>query len=489
MAGAPGLRESILLRDRGRPGAFRLVESEGLKEGGAVLKGSGVCHYICADNLGALSRDPSFTSPILSHAAVQFEEMGLVTREHDASVTSSKALGAHLDLEGLGVALAPARSWKARFFGSLEELGPDGEFDDLDQPYDVDKRFPEVPHKLLSEACWCTLLAGPWRYFDDGIFPLEARALLLGFQAAVSDREIRNARVLFLVDNMGARLAFARGRASDFRTLTCMRRMGAGCLSLGLRGSGRAPARGVDDDSDGAWGLEESGGRLAGAVGKPLLMTRIKHSPTDQDPKALDDLSDEAATEKHEESDGTSETAKVRARPARRARAPAAPQVRQARRPVEPSRLQGLGLLPLGSSAVQTQTEINYHEAVISWRARARELGEPLGAAAEVGASEARQLQEFFDRGENLSKGEKLAAGLERILPDFGRRGNFYLPRCYRALTGWRRRCPPRSRRPLASSIRSAIFWELCRANNWSAAVRALFMLVTYVRPSEPPKL
>ena len=71
-------------------------------------------------------------------------------------------------------------------------------------------------------------------------------------------------------------------------------------------------------------------------------------------------------------------------------------------------------------------------------------------------------------QGENLSKGEKLVAGLEHFVPEFGRRGNLHLSRCYRALKGWRRRCPPRSRRPLALSIWSAIIWELCRANYWN---------------------
>eukprot|EP00959_Pyramimonas_sp_CCMP1952_P395214 8280615-Pyramimonas_sp.AAC.1 len=58
--------------------------------------------------------------------------------------------------------------------------------------------------------------------------------------------------------------------------------------------------------------------------------------------------------------------------------------------------------------------------SAITCRARARELGEPLGAAAEAGASVARQLQELFDQGENLIKGENLVAGLGHFLPEFG---------------------------------------------------------------------
>ncbi|CAK0810807.1 unnamed protein product, partial [Prorocentrum cordatum] len=97
----------------------------------------------------------------------------------------------------------PGVSARSRFFGTLEDLESDLGDDDLDRPYDVDTGFPEVPHRLLSEARWSTLLAGPWRYFDEGIFTLEARALVLGFQALVSEYQVRNARLLFLVDNMG----------------------------------------------------------------------------------------------------------------------------------------------------------------------------------------------------------------------------------------------------------------------------------------------
>ncbi|CAK0901265.1 unnamed protein product [Prorocentrum cordatum] len=292
---------------------------------------------------------------------------------------------------------------------------------------------------------------GPWKYFDEGIFTLEARALLLGFQALVSEYQVRNARVLFLVDNMGVCLSFARGRTTDFRALmpTLLRRLPPG----------------------------------------DTLVAKLEQAPKGHNAPALDELNDEEASNVVEESDATSDAVQVRTRPVRRTRALAAPRLKRARQPVEASRLQGLGLLPLESSAAQSKTEIQYHEAVYAWRARAREFGEPLGVAAEVDASVARQLQELFDQGENLSKGEKLVAGLGHFLPEFGRHGGLHLSRCHRALKGWRRRCPPRSRRPLAFSIWAAIIWELCRANFWNMGVYALFMLVTYMRPSEPLKL
>ena len=93
----------------------------------------------------------------------------------------------------------------------------------------------------------------------------------------------------------------------------------------------------------------------------------------------------------------------------------------------------------------------------------ARRQGEPLGEAAEVDASAVRRLQALFDRGGNVSKGEKLIAGIEHFAPEFGRHGGLHLPRSCRALQEWRRRCPPRSRRPLAPSIWAATAREMRR--------------------------
>ncbi|CAK0907840.1 unnamed protein product [Prorocentrum cordatum] len=541
---------------------FSFVESDTGHEKGSVLEGSGVCQYIYVDNLGVLSCDPSHTSTLLSDAAARFEEAGLVTHEHEVSNNSVKALGTHVDLEGLGVSLAPARLWKmrqgvlcalscrklpsrvwevllghltfcalinrgmmsvfrsiyafinkyyatpmplwdtarqemstaasllflmdaswtlpwspnvvatdaseegfgatvsewdaqdvsevgrilergrfrrlpgvsarARFFGSLEELGSDVEESESERPYDVDSGFPEVPHAVLTRARWSTLLAGPWRYFDEGIFTLEARALLLGFQALVSEYQVRNARVLFLLDNMGVCLSFARGRTADFRP-SRLRRLPPG----------------------------------------DTLVAKLEQAPQEHKAPALDELNDEEASNVVEESDATSDTVQVRTRPARRTRVLAAPRLKRARQPVEASRLQGLGLLPLESSAVQAKTEIQYHEAVCAWRARARELGEPLGVAAEVDASVVRQLQELFDQGENISKGEKLVAGLEHFLPDFGMEASLSA-----AIA------PPPGLQHLGGHPLGAVPCQLLEHG-----VYTLFMLVTYMRPSEPLKL
>ncbi|CAK0840736.1 unnamed protein product [Prorocentrum cordatum] len=508
MKSAPGLTTSTLLQDRGAPGIFRFSERFDPSTGTSAVEGSGICHHIYVVNLGVISCDPVSTSSALSDASDRFEKIGLRTHEHEVTSGKSKALGTHLDLEGFRVSLSPARFWKVRqgvlcalrcrklpgrawevllghltfcalinrsmmsvlrgiyafinkhycvptalwetarqemtaaaslpfvmdaswtlpwapsvvatdaseegfgatvsywapdkvaqvggimerrrfkrlpgasarerFSGSLEDLGSDGEGPDDDQPYLVDSNFPEVPRKQLSKANWDTLLAGPWKCLDEGIYTLESRPSGLPGQA--------------------------------------------GWSALGVSVRPSSPD------------IFESAG-AGGAGGEPSVGER---------PEAV---------------------------------------------PVGPDRLQGLGLLPLEANAVKATAENQYHELVTLWRPNARDLGEPLGEAAEVDASVARQLQDFFDQGENVSKGEKLVAGLEHFLPEFGRHGGLHLSRSYRALRGWRRRRPPRSRRPLAFCIWAAIIWEFCQDNLWNMAVYTLIMLVTYMRPSEPLKL
>ncbi|CAK0847447.1 unnamed protein product, partial [Prorocentrum cordatum] len=457
LEGAPMVEDVVGPEDRVAPGLFRFSERFDPSTGASAAEVFGICHYIYVDNLGVISCDPVSTSSTLSDASDLVEKVGLRTHDHEVTSGKSKALGTHLDLEGFRVSLSPARLWKVRqgvlcalrcrklprrvwevLLGHLTFCAPINRnmmsvlrsiYALINKHYCVPTAlwetarqemaavasllFVMVPHKQLSKANWDTLLAGPWKYLDEGIYTLESRALLLGFQAV--------ARLL-------------------------------------------AP-----------------GGELSSR-----LVTADRAPPAD---RPLGNSSETEATGADGTSDKISDTDRIVVRPRRRARNLELPRPTRPRFPVGPDRLQGLGLLPLESNAVKATAENQCHELVTLWRSNARDLGEPLGEAAGVDASVARQLQDFFDQGENVSKGEKLAAGLEHFLPEFGRHGGLHLSRSYRALRGWRRRCPPRSRRPLAFCIWAAISWEFCRDNLWNMAVYLLFMLVTYMRPSEPLKL
>ena len=61
----------------------------------------------------------------------------------------------------------------------------------------------------------------------------------------------------------------------------------------------------------------------------------------------------------------------------------------------------------------------------------------------------AQYLNSLFWKGEQPHKGEKFRAAWLHRYPDFGRIGSRKLPRSWRALKGWRRLCPARSRLPM----------------------------------------
>ena len=102
----------------------------------------------------------------------------------------------------------------------------------------------------------------------------------------------------------------------------------------------------------------------------------------------------------------------------------------------------------------------------------------------EVDASLTHWANDSFLVGNGANKGEKLLASVMHQLPQFGKFGSRKLPRFHRALKGWRRRTPPRSRNPHSWPIWAMIIWEFCRAGEWLMGLYTFFMVAGYFRPS-----
>ena len=64
--------------------------------------------------------------------------------------------------------------------------------------------------------------------------------------------------------------------------------------------------------------------------------------------------------------------------------------------------------------------------------------------------------------------------------------GSHFLPRSHRALQGWKRRTPPRSRDPHVWCIWTVLVLEFSRHGLWSMGVYLLWMVTCYFRPGEP---
>ena len=94
-------------------------------------------------------------------------------------------------------------------------------------------------------------------------------------------------------------------------------------------------------------------------------------------------------------------------------------------------------------------------------------------------------MTELYLRGLQSSDGDKLLAGLLHFAPEWGKFGSRTIPRAWRALRGWRRRCPSRSRRPWPLEVWAAMAWKLAQAGQWQMALYVLLLVTTYMRPGE----
>ena len=90
----------------------------------------------------------------------------------------------------------------------------------------------------------------------------------------------------------------------------------------------------------------------------------------------------------------------------------------------------------------------------------------------------------LFFRGEQASTGLQVSSAVLHHRPGYGKGGSLKLPRCWRALRGWRRLCPPRSRQPEPLMVWAGIMHEMVSMNMARVALLIALSLSTYLRPS-----
>ena len=139
----------------------------------------------------------------------------------------------------------------------------------------------------------------------------------------------------------------------------------------------------------------------------------------------------------------------------------------------------------LQHTSVQDRTAEKYRRALEELEKRLAH-GVELADGSGVDEGVARVLNEWFLEGLPPSKGEVTLASLLWRFPRYGKFGDRKIPLCWRAMRGWRRRAPARSRRPHAFAVWAGIIVEMIRCGYEAMAVYLLFLVTTYMRPSEP---
>ena len=94
-------------------------------------------------------------------------------------------------------------------------------------------------------------------------------------------------------------------------------------------------------------------------------------------------------------------------------------------------------------------------------------------------------FEELYLNGHQAHKGEKMLAALMFFHPGYSKGGQKKIPKTWRALRGWRKLTPARSRKPYPLGAWCAIASALVRRAKLTKALWVLLSVSTYARPGE----
>ena len=98
-------------------------------------------------------------------------------------------------------------------------------------------------------------------------------------------------------------------------------------------------------------------------------------------------------------------------------------------------------------------------------------------------------LQDLFDSGVKLDSGIRIHAAIRFFHPHLGKSASGSLPRCLRALRGWKNADPPLQRMPLPIEGLGAILGFCIATNRREMAIHLFIQWLTYMRPGETSNL
>ncbi|CAK0814984.1 unnamed protein product, partial [Prorocentrum cordatum] len=157
--------------------------------------------------------------------------------------------------------------------------------------------------------------------------------------------------------------------------------------------------------------------------------------------------------------------------------------VRQAKFPEDKRVTDGEGLSLLERESVGDHNQRVYQSVLVEFRVFSKTLGLRLKAAQDYDEAAVEWAHRAFFDGGDAQEGTRLKAVLlyyyPRLLSVAG------LPRFSRALKGWRRLVPPRSRLPLPWEVACAVANKLAANQDLHAARLIIVMFVFYLRPVE----
>jgi hypothetical protein len=143
------------------------------------------------------------------------------------------------------------------------------------------------------------------------------------------------------------------------------------------------------------------------------------------------------------------------------------------------------GISLLEKRAVSTKVATNYQQEVSQFLSSADARHYPLTSDHEIDHALVVYFNHLLFREEQADKGEKMLAGLLHRLPKFGKCGSHRISRSWRAVKGWRKICPSRSR-PWPLGVWCLLAHQMVQKGRLDVASYLLLLVSTYVRPGEP---
>ena len=104
----------------------------------------------------------------------------------------------------------------------------------IDDLYELDGEFPEVPDDFMEPKLWHTVLMGRWNNTSEHITLKEGRSLVLAARRLSRASKSRGRRHLILVDSLALAMCSCKGRATNYGMLRVMQQLGALCLGGGF---------------------------------------------------------------------------------------------------------------------------------------------------------------------------------------------------------------------------------------------------------------
>eukprot|EP00435_Cladocopium_sp_Y103_P029361 s335_g7.t1 len=382
--------------------------------------------------------------------------------------------------------------WRDRAIGDEEYLQLAG--------WSLNKDFQEIPAYLLKRELWTPRLWGRWD-FHENILVLEGRALVKSLKRIALTKFGCHIRQLLLVDNLSVALSFDRCRCRDFKLLRQIRRFCAYLLARNISASIRwVPSELNNSDIPSRYHSDEPSKLLTDQIPdarKPSLPApdpkRDLMTPklSDQSFNLMDvsllglDRRQKRARDQSP-SDSTSATESGQERVSKKKKLERT--VRRRAKALVDAGMDFRGeeaISFLEHRAVSAQTSKQYQIALRDFKDFATPRGLDWKDATSLDRLLVTHLNMMYFQGHQAYRADRLLAAVMHEHPEYGRAGSQKIPRSWRALKGFRKLCPGKSRKAYPLAVWAAVAVHL-KANGYlRMAIFLLMALSSYSRPSE----